>query len=304
MPPRQYTRPTMPSIHPTASIEGDVQLADDVEVGPGCVLRATAARPVVIGAGSRLLGQCWIEGPLQLGARNTVYPSATLGMAPQDLKFESETPGAGLRIGDGNVFREGVTIHRATSQQTPTIIGNRNYFMAGSHAGHDVTVGNDCILTNGVRLGGHVRMDDRVVAGGGCMIHQFCRVGRGAMLSGGVGASRDIPPFFTLTGINIIGSVNLVGLRRSGADPATIDAVRWVYRTLYRRGTTPRSAMAILRGRLDQPIVREYVEFIESSRRGICPARDVSGRRGVSHQASVMSREEDETGVDSDGIGQ
>ncbi|HMN95440.1 MAG TPA: acyl-ACP--UDP-N-acetylglucosamine O-acyltransferase [Phycisphaerales bacterium] len=271
----------MASIHPTAILEGEIECAEDVVVGPGCVLRGPLGRPIAIGPGTRLIGRCWLEGPLRLGARNTVYPFAALGMAPQDLKFHPEEPGAGLVIGDENVFRENVTLHRATSQERPTAIGSRNYFMAGSHAGHDCQVGDGCILANGAALGGHVLLGDRVIIGGGCMVHQFCRIGRGAMLSGGVGTGRDVPPFFTLTGINVVGSINLVGLRRSGADSATIEAVRWVYSTLYRRGTAPRGALAALRTRIDEPTVREYIEFIESSRRGICPATAVSSRRGT-----------------------
>lgn len=271
----------MPSIHPTAIVEGDVRLADDVIVGPHCVLQAPAGTTIVIGSGTRFVGQCWVNGPARMGSGNTVYPYTTIGLAPQDLKWNLDDAGAGVTIGDKNTLREGTTIHRATSHATPTTIGDRNFFMANSHAGHDVRVGSDCILTNGALLGGHVTVGDRAVLGGGAAVHQFCRIGRGCMLSGMVATTRDLPPFFTLTGINIAGSINMVGLRRSGAGVDTIGHVRWVYATLYRRGTSPKAAIAALSERGEVPIVHEYIEFIESSKRGICPGRPISNRRGV-----------------------
>ncbi|MFO0874631.1 MAG: acyl-ACP--UDP-N-acetylglucosamine O-acyltransferase [Phycisphaerales bacterium] len=271
----------MATVHPTAIVEGDVRLADDVTIGPHCVLRAPAGTSIVIGRGSRLMGQSWIEGPAVLGTGNTVYPFVTLGFSPQDLKWDPADAGAGVTIGDANVFREGASIHRATSRTTPTIIGNSNYFMANSHAGHDARIGNNCIFANGTLLAGHVVIGDRVVTGGNVCVHQFCRIARGCMLSGAVATGRDLPPFVTLTGLNIVGSLNIVGLRRSGADAETIQHVRWVYKTLYREGVSPRAALPALREREHVPVVREYIEFIESSKRGICPSHGGSGRRSL-----------------------
>jgi UDP-N-acetylglucosamine acyltransferase len=262
----------MPEIHPTSHLSGDIDLADDVRVGPGCVLDAPSGTAIRIGAGTRLIGSVYLQGPLTMGERNTIYPFVCLGFAPQDFKWDPANPGAGLVIGDDNTFREHATVHRATSDERPTRIGNANFFMAGSHAGHDSTVGNNCIFANNAAIGGHVRVDDRANIGGATMIHQYARVGRGAMLSGGVGATMDIPPFFMLTGINVVGSMNLIGMRRSGMSRDDIDHVRWVYRTLYRQGLSIRSALERLRDRADRPIVAEYIDFIESSHRGICTA--------------------------------
>jgi len=280
----------MPQIHPTAILEGDVRLADDVIVGPHCVLTG----PITIGAGTKLRGHAYLNGPLTIGHRNTIYPFVTLGFAPQDLKWDASVPGAGVVIGDGNTFREAVTIHRATSHETPTTIGDNNYWMANSHAGHDDLVGNNCIFANGTLLAGFVRVDDKVITGGNSTVHQFCRVGRGAFLSGVVGMTLDLPPFFMLTGTNMAGSINLVGLRRGGASAEDINAVRWVYTTLYRRGMPPKKAIEVLRERIDRPIVREYVEFIEGSKRGIVLAKGKASRNtAMSTQDAIEPGDKD-----------
>jgi UDP-N-acetylglucosamine acyltransferase len=260
------------TIHPSAILEGDIRLGDDVSIGPRCVLTATDGTSITIGAGTKLIGNAYLNGPLMVGERNTIYPFVTLGMAPQDLKWDPNVPGAGLVIGNDNTFRESTTINRATSHETPTRIGNNNYWMINSHAGHDCIIGNNCIFANGTALAGFVRIDDRVNMGGYAAIHQFCRVGRGAMISGMMGISMDLPPFFMLTGPNIAGSINLIGLRRSGMPTEDIDIVKWVYRTLYRDGISIAKATETLREREDHPLVVEYIEFIEGSKRGICPA--------------------------------
>jgi UDP-N-acetylglucosamine acyltransferase len=266
----------MAEIHPSAILEGDVDLGDDVVVGPHCVLRGR----VRIGSGTRLVGHVYLSGPLELGERNQVYPFSTLGMAPQDFKWDPERAGAGLLVGDENVFRESVTIHRATSDDTPTRIGHRNLFMVNTHAGHDAQVGSDCVLANGALLAGAVEVDDGVVMGGNAAVHQFCRVGRGALLSGTMGLSQDLPPFFMLTGGNVAGSINLVGMRRAGMPSREIDDVRWVYKVLYRRGLSPKRAIAELETRQDRPRVAEYLAFIDASRRGIVRGAG-STRRGT-----------------------
>jgi len=261
-------------IHATAIVEGDVRLADDVTIGPHCVLTG----PITIGVGTRLRGHAYLNGPLTIGQRNVIYPHVTLGFAPQDLKWDADVSGAGLVIGDGNTFREGVSIHRASSHETPTTIGDNNYWMANSHAGHDCTVANNCVFANGTLLAGFVRVDDKVITGGNSTVHQFCRVGRGAFLSGVVGMTLDLPPWFMLTGINVAGSINLKGMRRAGMSAEDINAVRWVYTTLYRRGMPPKKAVEMLRDRIDRPIVREYIQFIEGSKRGICLAKGKPAR--------------------------
>lgn len=259
----------MPEIHSTAILDGELDLADDVSIGPYCVLRGR----VRLGPGTRLLGHVQLEGPIAIGARNTLFPFCALGFAPQHLDWDPARAGAGLVIGDENQIRESVTISRAASDDTPTRIGDRNYWMANSHAGHDCQVGNACVIANGVLLAGSVTLGDGVVVGGNTAIHQHCRVGRGALLSGTMGLSKDLAPFFTLTGGNIAGSINVVGMRRSGMPSEQIDDVKWVYKTLYRRGFTAAQARDELATRADRPIVAEYIAFLAASKRGLCPAR-------------------------------
>lgn len=256
-------------IDPTAVVRGDVEMAEDIAVGPGCVLDGTLG-PITIGSGTRLIGGVYLHGPLVLGARNTIYPNACIGFAPQSLDFDPATAGRGVVIGDGNTFREGATVHRAKTAEGPTVIGDRNYFMVNSHAGHDARVADHCTFANGALLGGHVEVGERVVIGGNTCVHQFCRIGRGAMLSGGVALPRDLPPFFMLTGVNIAGSINTVGMRRQGLTSDQTGDIRWVYKTLYRRGLPPSAALEALRERAGRPLVAECIEFIESSRRGLC----------------------------------
>lgn len=255
----------MPEVHPSAIVDREVELADDVVVGPHCVLSGH----VQVGAGSRLLGNVYLTGPLTLGRNNLVYPFATLGFAPQDFKWDPKRPGAGLVIGDGNVFRESVTIHRATSDEQPTRIGDDNYWMVNSHAGHDCQVGNRCVFANGTLLGGTVQVEDGVITGGNSAVHQYCRVGRGALISGSFGLNKDLPPFFMLTGGNVAGSMNVVGMRRSGMPSEQIDDVKWVFKTLYRKGLSFKQAVDEIRTREDRALIAEYLAFFAGSERGI-----------------------------------
>jgi UDP-N-acetylglucosamine acyltransferase len=260
----------MPHIHPTAIMDGDVQLADDVVVGPYCILTGK----IRIGPGSTLVSTVHLNGPLWMGVKNVCYPGACIGFAPQDLSFTPSNEGAGVVIGDGNTFREHVTIHRATKDK-PTTIGNNNYWMASSHAGHDAVVGNNNIFANGASLAGHAQLADRIVIGGGTYVHQFVRIGRNCMLSGASGTSCDIPPFFLLRDLNATGGLNIIGMRRSGMPRETIDHLRWAFRTLYRAGATPKQNVHLLREREHVPEVKEMMDFILASKR---PIVDRAGR--------------------------
>ena len=273
MPLLPYTFP-MPAIHPTAILDCRCDVAEDVTIGPHCVLTGA----IIIGSGSRLLGNVYLQGPLTIGKNNAIYPFTCLGFAPQHAKYDAEEPGCGLVIGDNNTFREHVTIHRAFTDAGPTRIGSHNYFMVNSHVGHDCAVGDHNTFVNNSALAGHCVMEDHVIIGGGTAVHQFCRIGRGAMLTGGTGVTQDIPPWFMLTGLNIWSTVNLIGLRRNGMSREQIEEVRWVHRIICREGHTVKTALELLKERSESPIVSEYIEFIESSERGICRARGQAAR--------------------------
>jgi len=262
----------MADVHSTTITEGDVELAEGVVIGPHCVLDGSKG-PIRIGAGTMLRGHVHLQGPLTMGARNLLWPFVCLGFAPQSVSFDVHKAGHGLVIGEANRFREHVTIHRAMTDEGPTRVGDRNYFMAGSHAGHDCQIGCDCVFANVTLLAGHVRVEDRVITGGSSAAHQFVQLGRGAFISGSTGAAHDVPPWFTQTGTNFIGSINIVGLRRSGAGTEAIEQVKWVFKTLYRRGLSPARALQTLRERAAEPTISEYIRFIERSKRGLTPGR-------------------------------
>jgi UDP-N-acetylglucosamine acyltransferase len=206
-----------------------------------------------------------------MGQGNTVWPGAALGGAPQDVNFDPETPGAGLEIGAGNVFREGASVHRAKTE-SPTRIGDENYFMAGAHAGHDSVMGCMNQLANGALLAGHATVGDRVIFGGNAGVHQFTRIGTGAFLRGTAGASMDVPPWCIVHEVNRIAGLNLIGMRRSGMPADELRRRREVFRIMYRQGLSMPSVVAQLRADGDAVGV-ELADFIESSKRGVCSGR-------------------------------
>ena len=266
----------MPKIHPTAILDGDIQLADDVEIGPYCVLRGA----ITLGAGCVLIQNVHLHGPLTAGSGNAFYPGVALGFAPQDRGFHHEKAGSGTVIGDGNTFREHVTIHRATRDDRPTRVGSRNFFMTCSHAAHDVQIGNDCTFANNTLFAGHVEVGDRVVSGGGAAIQQFTRVGRCAMLGGLVGMTKDICPFFTATSFNYIGSYNRVGMRRAGFQPSDLDMVKAIYGALVRSRDVYARRLDAVRAFAGHPIADEILAFIDASKKGVAtrPGRITSAR--------------------------
>jgi UDP-N-acetylglucosamine acyltransferase len=271
--------PIRPSarVHPSAVVSPEADLADDVEVGPLVVIEG----PVRLGPGCVVRPHAHLIGPLTMGRGNKVFGGAVLGERPQHLRYNDEP--TVLEIGDDNVFREHVTVHRGTTASWKTVIGSRNFFMAGAHVAHDCRVGDGCILANCALLGGHCVVEDGAFLSGNSAIHQFVRVGRLALLSGASGSSKDIPPFVIQRYINVVFGVNVVGMRRAGLTGAQIDAVRRAYHVIFREGLTVPNALARVERELGSvDVVREVVEFIRGSSRGISTMRDrgpdLSGR--------------------------
>lgn len=257
----------MAQIHPTAILSDRVELADDVVVGPHCVLEGA----VRIGPGTRLMHRVSIKGPITIGANNVFYPNTMIGYEPQDLKFHPDTEGAGTLIGDSNVIREGFSIHRATGSH-PTTIGSHCYLMANSHMGHDCVIGNKVMLANGALLAGHVHLADGVIMGGNAVIHQHCRLGRMVMLAGVRGVNKDVPPFCLVITTMRVSALNLVGLRRAG-HRQDIEPLSEAFDIFYKQGLPVPSALKkIETGPLmANALVKEFVEFIHSSKRGMTP---------------------------------
>ena len=273
----------MPQIHSTAILEGNISLADDVVIGPHCVLRGE----ITIGAGTSIIGNAYLTGTLVMGERNTVYPFACIGFAAQDINYPVDQCEPGIFIGDDNTFRESVTVHRATLD-LPTTIGNHNFLMTTAHVGHDCQIGNNVTLVTDSALGGHVHVHDKVIIGGASSVHQFVTIGKGGMLAGSVITTYDVLPYFLLTGYNIIGSVNIVGMRRSGMVSEEITRRKEIFKLIYRSDNSLNKAVEILKEQND-PIALEYVEAIESSRRGIVPRANArrNERRGISVEAET-----------------
>lgn len=218
-------------IHPSAVVAAGARLEPDVSVGAGAIIEDGAE----IGAACTIGPHAVIASGVRLGVRNRVYAHAVLGAPPQDLGFDPNVVGA-VQIGDDNVFREGVTVSRPTQPGGVTRIGSRCYLMANSHVAHDCAVGDRVIFANGAALGGHVQVEDGVFLGGGAMVHQFCRIGRLAMVGGLTGAAMDVLPFSMVGGNRARHyRLNLVGLRRAGVDGARLRALSEAFRRLRRR---------------------------------------------------------------------
>jgi UDP-N-acetylglucosamine acyltransferase len=267
--PNQSPVPQSAQVHSTAILSPEVELGEGVVVGPYAVLEGR----VRLGAGCVVRPHVHLCGPLTMGRGNLVCTGAVLGEKPQHLKYNDEP--TGLEVGDHNVFREHVTVHRGTTQSWTTRIGSHNYFMAHCHVAHDCQIGNRCILANGALLGGHCTLEDNAYLSGNCAVHQFVRIGRLALLSGCSASTKDIPPFLIQQYIDTVVGVNVVGMRRAGMTKEQIDGVRLAFRILFRRGLVLPEAVARLERELgDNDAVREMVTFIRQCHRGINPVRD------------------------------
>ncbi len=266
-----------PRIDARAAVDPSAELGDDVVVGPFTVIEAG----VVVGRGTRILAQAYLCRGTRIGRENVVHMGAVLGGEPQHRGYDGAP--SGLVIGDRNVFREATQVHRSMSPEAPTRIGDECYLMTGSHVGHDCRVGDGVVLASGALLGGHVEVGSGAFLGGNAVVHQHVRIGRLALLQGGSAMSRDVPPFLIANGLNRVRGVNVVGLRRAGLDAAGIEALRRLYRELFRQRRNLRLARERLiaaeeeRGGLS-PEARELLAFIDASRRGVCSGPPAGGR--------------------------
>jgi UDP-N-acetylglucosamine acyltransferase len=252
-------------IHPTAVIAAEAQLAADVRVGPFVVIEG----PVVLGPGCVVRPHVHLMGRVVVGSHNDFGTGCVIGDRPQHTGYKGEE--TSVRIGHHNTFREGVSVHRGMPNgRQETVIGDRNLFMVNSHVGHDCVVGNDVILVNGSLLGGHVTIGDRALISGNAGIHQFCRIGRLAMLRGLSVWSTDLPPFFLGHNINNVSGVNVVGMKRAGMGTKEIQAVRSAFRLLYLNGLLIRDATDRIEKEIGEfPAIQELVAFIRTTKRGI-----------------------------------
>jgi UDP-N-acetylglucosamine acyltransferase len=251
-------------IHPTAIIHPKAKLDATVRVGPYAIVD----EGVEVGPGCVVGPQVYLTGRTTIGANNRFFVGCVIGEAPQDLKYAGEE--TRLRIGDDNVFREHVTVHRSNKVAEDTVIGSHNFLMAHSHVAHNCVIGDQTIVANGALLAGHVTLQDRTFVSGNCVVHQFVRVGTLALMQGGAAISKDLPPYTVARGYNGICGLNTIGLRRAGYSAAERLELKQLYHALFRDGQNLRAAMAATRDRFTSAPPRVMLDFLAGARRGVC----------------------------------
>lgn len=253
-------------IDPRAIIDPSATIGDNVEIGPWTIVGPN----VDIGDDCVIASHVVLKGPTRMGKGNRVYQFSTVGDDTPDLKYRGEE--TTLVIGDNNVIREGVTIHRGTVQDRgETRIGDSNLLMAYSHIGHDSVVGNHCILVNNSALAGHVVLGDWTILSGYALVHQYCKLGAHSFLGMGAAVGKDIPAYVTVTGNpGEPKGVNVEGLKRRGFSSEAIADIRRAYKLLYRQGLTVDEALSRIAELAEHsPEVAVFVESIQQSERGI-----------------------------------
>lgn len=252
-------------IHATAIVDGGAEIGSGTIIGPYSI----------VGAGVVLGSNCWLQhhvtltGPMRAGAGNKFYAYCSIGQQTQDLKYQGEP--TYLEIGDGNTFREFVTVNRSTTGEGKTVLGNGGNYLAYSHVGHDCRVGDNVIFSNNGTLAGHVEVGDNAIMGGLTAVHQFCRIGRFAITGGCSKIVQDVPPFMIADGNPAeIRGVNLVGLERNGFSAEKVKGIKKAFRLIYRSNFNTRQAVKAIGKELppDEEI-QQIVEFIEKTQRGI-----------------------------------
>jgi len=264
----------MPNIHPTALVDSQAELADDVTIGAFCIIKGA----VQIGAGTIVHEHTHVHGPTVIGERCELGPTAFIGLKPQHLKAD---PNIGeLVIGNEVTIRETTTVHRSivAGREHATRIGDKCFIMGGVHVAHDCDLGQSVILANGVLLGGHCQIADKAFLGGGCALHQFVRVGRLAIVGGNEPVTQEVLPFAAIRDRGMRG-YNAIGCRRAGMSRESIHGIRSAYRSLHSHRRIDRAVEEIRKSVGSVPEVREMLDFIAKSKRGIAPS--VGGRRNV-----------------------
>jgi len=255
------------SIHESSIIHPSAEIDNDVEIGPFCII----GEKVKIKAGSKLLSHVVLRGPTAVGKNNIFYQFCTIGEDTPDKKFKGEE--TTLEIGDENIFREGVTVHRGTIQdKSTTIIGNKNLFMAYAHVAHDCIVGNENVFANNSGIAGHVIVGNNVTIGALTTIHQFCQMGDHSFAGMNASITMDIPAYIKVASnpARVVG-LNSVGMERAGIDKETITSIKKAYKIIYRKGFNLKDAIEKVQSMETSGVqeVRNFIDSIKSSERGI-----------------------------------
>jgi len=253
-------------IHPTAIIHPEAQIGSGCEIGAYCLI----GEHVTLGEDCKLYSHVVVDGHTILGARNEIFPFAVIGKKTQDLKYKGGV--THLRIGDDNVFREGVTIHSATADGQTTVVGSHNLLLTYVHIAHDCQLGNHIIMSGFVGLAGHVVVEDHATLGGYTAVHQFCRIGTRCMTGGCSRIPQDIAPYTIVEGNPAVArAINKINLERAGFSDEAQAALRNAYKIIFREDLSTANALAKVEAELPSlPEVKHLVQFIRASERGIC----------------------------------
>jgi UDP-N-acetylglucosamine acyltransferase len=252
-------------VHQTAIIHPKAKIGLQCEIGPYCVI----GENVALGDGCKLHSHVVIDGHTKLGRENEIYPFASIGLKTQDLKWKGGV--TRTEIGDGNTFREYVTVHSATGDGEVTAVGSANHILAYCHVAHNVSLGNHVIMSNVATLAGHVTVEDHAVIGGLAAVHQFCRIGKMSMIGGCSKVVQDVPPFMIADGNPAeTRTVNKVGMERNAVSEEAQAAMRQAYKILFREGLTISNALARIEAEWSRIAeIQHLVQFIRTSERGI-----------------------------------
>jgi len=253
------------NIHPSAVIDKKAGLADDVTIGPFTVIEGD----VTIDSGSRIDSHVYIADGARIGKNCHIHHGSVISTLPQDLKFQNDR--TFFEIGDNTEIREYTTLNRGTSHRGKSKVGKNCFLMAYSHIAHDCFVGDNCILSNAVQLGGHVTIEDWVIIGGVTPVHQFCRIGQHAFIGGALRVIKDVPPYILAADLPLTyKGINIIGLKRRGFDSDTIKNLQRCYRYLYRSHLNTSQAVEKIKSIFkDVPEIENILKFIEKSERGI-----------------------------------
>jgi len=253
-------------IHPTAIVEKGAKLGSGCVIGPGAIVGSE----VELGDGCVVGPRAVLEGRVKMGAKNRIGIGAVIGGEPQDLAYQGAK--SGVVVGEGNVFREYVTIHRGTKEGTDTIIGSHCFLMVGAHVAHNCRLADGVTLVNNVLLAGYVEVEERAFLGGAVVVHQFVRIGKLAMVRGQTRVGMDLPPYCMAVATNGVCGLNSVGLRRAGVKPENRKALQRVYEEFFFGGKNRAQALEGIRKGKDAKVgeVKEFCDFVEKTKRGIC----------------------------------
>jgi UDP-N-acetylglucosamine acyltransferase len=261
-------------IHPTALVDPAAQIGADAEIGPFSIV----GPQVTIGEKTIVQSRVVIEGKVTIGSGNLIGHGAIIGTPPQDVSFSRERK-TKVAIGDDNVIREYCTIHRGTTDESSTRIGDKNFLMAGAHIGHNCEIGNNVIIANNCLLAGYVLVDDSAFLGGGSTFHQFMHIGRLVMVQGSSAFGKDLPPFVVAAERNSVVGLNIVGLRRAGFSAKDREGIKAAFKLVYLSGLNVSQTIEKAATMKLGAVAREFLDFVANAKkRGICPLKRGTGK--------------------------